>query len=168
MFIKNDRRFNLNAYLDGVYVDESGIQHPGFLLRDPDFRAAQGITEIEDPERGNDETQYTQELDVAPWIVITDKSPEQLEALLVSKLTTAVQNHLDDAAKEKGYDGILSAASYAAVANPFQAEAVSFLEWRSAVWAKAYEVLADVKAATRTAPTVEELIAELPARVVPV
>lgn len=167
MFVKNNKRFNLNGLLDGIFVDDNGIQHPGRLLRDPDFREAHGITEIADPELGNPETQYTQELDMEPWVIITDKSPEQLEEILKTKLTSAVQAHLDSEAQAKGYDNILSASSYAGFTNAFQAEAISFLEWRSAVWTYAYQVLADVKAATRTAPTVEELIAELPVRVVP-
>jgi hypothetical protein len=166
MFIKNNRRFNLNAYLDSIYIDENGTQHPGQLLRDPAFRESQGITEIADPERGNDETQYTQEIDVEPWVIITDKSPEQIKEITVSKLTTSIQSLLDSQAQEKGYDNILSACSYAGYANSFQAEAISFLEWRSACWTAGYQVLADVEAELRTAPTVEELLAELPARVV--
>lgn len=79
MFIKNNKRFNLHAYLDSGYVDDDGIQHPGYLLRDQEFRTKHGIEEIPDPIRGNDLTQYTQELDVAPWIVITDKSQAQLD-----------------------------------------------------------------------------------------
>jgi hypothetical protein len=166
MFIKNNRRFNLNAYLDSIYIDENGTQHPGQLLRDTSFRESQGITEIEDPERGDDETQYTQEIDVDPWVIITNKSPEQIKEITISKLTNAVQSKLDIDAQEKGYDSILSACSYAGFTNLFQAEGISFLEWRSACWSKCYQVLAEVEANTRTTPTVEELLAELPARVV--
>lgn len=80
MFVKDGKRFNIHAYLDGVYTDDNGIQHPGQLLRDPDFRASLGITEIADPARGDDATQYTQEIDVAPWVIIVDKTQEQLDA----------------------------------------------------------------------------------------
>lgn len=76
----------------------------------------------------------------------------------------AVQAHLDAGAQAKGYDNILSACSYAGYTNPFQTEGQSFVVWRGAVWAYCYEQLALVKAGTRTAPTVEELIAELPMR----
>ena len=78
-------------------------------------------------------------------------------------LITAVQNMLDNAAKAKGYDSILSACSYAAYPNPFQAEGQEFVAWRGAVWAKCYEILGEVEAGTRTAPTVSELLAELAA-----
>ena len=76
---------------------------------------------------------------------------------------TAVQNMLDNAAKAKGYDSILSACSYAAYPNPFQAEGQEFVAWRGAVWAKCYEILAEVEAGTRPVPTVSELLAELAA-----
>ena len=43
---------------------------------------------------------------------------------------------------------------------------LSFRAWRSAVWAKGYEILAQVQAGERAIPTEEELIAELPGLVV--
>lgn len=161
MFIRNGRRFNLDGLLDAVFVDDQGIQHPGQLLRDPAFRAQHGIEEIPDPIRGNDDVEYTQEIDVAPYIIITPKSPEQIEEILKTKLSQAVQGYMDEEAQLKGYDGILSAASYAGYTNAFQAEGISFANWRSACWTYCYQVLADVKAGTRTAPTKEELLAEL-------
>lgn len=85
----------------------------------------------------------------------------------VRAYTDAVQAQLDAEAQAHGYDGVLSAASYAAVAGPFQAEGVSFAAWRSACWAYCYAVLAEVQAQTRPQPTVAELLAELPARVLP-
>ena len=75
----------------------------------------------------------------------------------------AVQNMLDNAAKAKNYDSILSACSYAAYPNPFQAEGQEFVAWRGAVWAKCYEILGEVEAGTRPAPTVPELLAEIAA-----
>ena len=79
----------------------------------------------------------------------------------------AVQNMLDNAAKAKGYDSILSACSYAAYPNPFQAEGQEFVAWRGAVWAKCYEILGEVEAGTRPVPTVSELLAELAATATP-
>lgn len=165
MFVRNGRRFNLDAYLGSVWIDDEGTQHPGVLLRDPDFRAQHGIEEIEDPPRGNDETEYTQEIDVPPYIVITPKSPEQIEQAISARLTTAVQAHLDAEAQLKGYDNILSACSYASVVNPFQQEAISFLNWRSACWEYCYQLLADIKAGTKAIPTSKDLISSLPARI---
>ena len=93
--------------------------------------------------------------------------PEFTEEELIERnkqmALTAVQNTLDNAAKAKGYDSILSACSYAAYPNPFQAEGQEFVAWRGAVWAKCYEILAEVEAGVRPAPTVSELLAELAA-----
>ena len=101
------------------------------------------------------------------WIA-EGNTPEQYTVDEIAEQTkqmalTAVQNMLDNAAKAKGYDSILSACSYAAYPNPFQAEGQEFVAWRGAVWAKCYEILGEVGAGTRTAPTVSELLAELAA-----
>ncbi|MDO8931478.1 MAG: hypothetical protein Q7U97_03710 [Rhodocyclaceae bacterium] len=80
--------------------------------------------------------------------------------------TRAVQSALDVEAKARGYDNILSACSYAAVANPFQAEGAAFLNWRSAVWAYCYAQLAAVQAG-QPQPSVEALVAGIPALVLP-
>lgn len=167
MHVRNGKRFNLDGLLGSVFVDDQGNQHPGQLLRDPDFRAQHGIEEIPDPVRGDDDIEYTQEIDVAPYVIITPKTAEQIEAVVTHKLTQAVQEVLDEEARTRGYDNILSACSYAGFVNSFQAEGISFANWRSACWEHCYQVLNAVKANTRTAPTKAELIAELPARVAP-
>lgn len=165
MFVRNNRRFNINAFLDRVFVDDTNIQHPGRLLLDPNFRAQHGITEIPDPIRGNDETEYTQEIDVEPWVIITPKSTDQIQAIAETRLKSDVQSYLDEGARALGYDNILSACSYASTPNSFQAEGTSFLNWRSACWEHCNQVVIDVKAGNRAIPTREELIAELPDRV---
>jgi len=92
------------------------------------------------------------------------KPPEQIQ----KEMTDAVQRHLDNTAKTRGYDGILSLASYATSTNPTSsAEGQAGVAWRDAVWAYCYQVLADVQANARTIPTEEALIAELPAMVWP-
>jgi hypothetical protein len=93
----------------------------------------------------------------------------EIEVAKIAAAETAVQKLLDDAAKAEGYDGILSAASYAAlpVGEPFQAEGAAFALWRAKCWARCYEVLAAVKAGTRDEPTIDELLAEMPALVLP-
>jgi uncharacterized protein YodC (DUF2158 family) len=90
---------------------------------------------------------------------------EELQSQLKSSLEQAVQDYLDNEAQRLGYDDILSACTYASASNPFQAEGQSFVSWRGNVWATCYQILADVEAGIRAAPTKEELLAELPIRI---
>ncbi|MEQ1663163.1 MAG: hypothetical protein ABL877_10765 [Thiobacillus sp.] len=87
---------------------------------------------------------------------------------IVFNLTNVVQAYLDATARTRNYDGILSLCSYAASTNPtFGAEGLAGVAWRDAVWASCYSILAAVQAGTRTVPTADELMAELPAMVWP-
>ena len=81
----------------------------------------------------------------------------------------ATQSHMDAAAREHGYDNIATAASYAdePAVTKFQREGKAFREWRSMVWALCYDMLAKYKAGAIEKPTVEQLVAALPALVIP-
>lgn len=94
-------------------------------------------------------------------------TPPAPPPLTVADYTQAVQNHLDAAARQRNYDNIVSACSYAAAPNVFQAEGIAYLNWRASVWQTCYGVLGAVEQALRPAPTIVELIAELPALVLP-
>ena len=83
-------------------------------------------------------------------------------AQIQAALTTAVQAHLDASAKARGYDDIVSACSYAGAPNPFQEEAITFLQKRAACWQYGYQVLAECEAGTRAIPSSDELLGELP------
>ena len=90
-------------------------------------------------------------------------SPAELLEIQKQELIQAIQDHMDTAAKAKGYDSILSACSYASVVNTFQQEGIDFLTWRSACWTLGYSTLTDVENNVIPAPTVPEMIALLPA-----
>ena len=80
-----------------------------------------------------------------------------------SRLTSAIQSTLDEKAQERGYDSILSLCTYAtSTIAKFADEGQAGVSWRDEVWAKGYTILADVEAGTRSIPTVDELLAELP------
>lgn len=87
--------------------------------------------------------------------------------LLVREFDAAIEAHLRDEAVAAGYTNIERACMYAAAANPFQAESQSFVSWAGNVWAYCQQELAKVQAGTRPTPTVEQIISELPARVIP-
>ncbi|WP_370832558.1 hypothetical protein [Phascolarctobacterium faecium] len=80
-----------------------------------------------------------------------------------AQLTNAVQNYMDETVKTRNYDNIHTACTYSTSTDSiFAAEGVACVRWRDAVWRKCYELLSEVNAGTRTIPTAEELIAELP------
>lgn len=83
-------------------------------------------------------------------------------ASLQSQIERAIQLVLDRKAGEYGYDGIISACSYAGYDNPYQAEGQAFLQWRGSVWQYCYDQLGEIEAGNRDEPTVEDFIAELP------
>jgi hypothetical protein len=85
-------------------------------------------------------------------------------ALTEAEATKAVQRHLDSTAQSRGYDDIKSAVGYVGDPNPtFDAEGVAFRAWRSAVWAKCFELLAAQQAGTFNPIEADEVIAQLPA-----
>lgn len=100
-------------------------------------------------------------------VAIPEPTVEEIQERIQKQLTDAVQHVLDSKAQELNYDNCLSVCSYidTGVAK-FDAEGKAFRAWRSAVWAKGYEILAEVQEGKREIPTEEELIAELPELVI--
>lgn len=89
--------------------------------------------------------------------------PAPVEQVIAS-VQQAVQTRLDDFARMRNYDGIMSAATYAASAVPkFAAEGQYAVQARDATWAACYQIMADVQAGMRAMPSVEQVLSELPA-----
>lgn len=75
-------------------------------------------------------------------------------AALQSAIIGGAQQRLDDFARTRNYDGILSLCTYATDTNPrFAAEGQCGVQSRSATWAALYTILAEVTAGTRPVPT---------------
>lgn len=116
-------------------------------------------------------------LDCMPGLIDADKfhgdigdswangvfTPAQTPMPTVADYTDAIQNMLDTTAQEHGYDGILSACSYASssVAR-FRAEGLGCFEWRDAVWNAAAILLKSVETAQMQQPTIAAMLAMLP------
>jgi hypothetical protein len=84
-------------------------------------------------------------------------TPEQIKGLAIR----AIQLQLDDFARTRGYDSLLSACSYAASSIPkFAAEARCCLDLRDTTWATAANLLAASDPASP--PTVAQVLAALP------
>lgn len=104
--------------------------------------------------------------DVGTDELFSKDRPEVIESAceLCARFSSAIQKHLDEFAKTRGYDSIISACTYADSTIPaFKAEGVYAVSARDATWVTGCEILNAVNDGTRAAPTVEELIAELPA-----
>ena len=91
------------------------------------------------------------------------------------KYTVLIQRILDGEAYKLGYtgpnEGISGACNSVCTyidtgVQKFDDEGRAFRTWRSAVWAKGYEILDDVKAGKMAIPTEEELIELLPELVI--
>lgn len=91
---------------------------------------------------------------------ITD---EQRKASIKATLLKAVDNYMDKTVQERGYDNIAKCVTYEGDEDPiFNAEGTAAKKWRSRVYRKLYNVLAEVESGVRPIPTEKELIAELP------
>ncbi|MFM9928209.1 hypothetical protein VLK31_34940 [Variovorax sp. H27-G14] len=84
--------------------------------------------------------------------------------ITIADVQKAVQERLDNFARTRNYDGILSACTYVSSAVPkFQAEGDAAVEARDETWHACYEILANVQGGHRPMPTLGEVLAELPA-----
>ncbi|WP_448125686.1 hypothetical protein [Pseudomonas veronii] len=81
----------------------------------------------------------------------------------------SVQAFLDATAKTAGYNDLKDVITYADEPSvpKFQADGVAFRTWRSLCWAYCYDQLTAIEQGQRKTPTSAELVAELPALVLP-
>ena len=138
---------------DGSYVINEGMYH---VPNEGEY--AELWAKVDEYAKANPD-KVTKEVEPEP----EEPTPEEIQ----KQLTDAVQRVLDSKAQELNYDTCLSVCSYIDTGVPkFDAEGKAFRAWRSAVWAKGYEILAQVQSGERSIPTEEELIAELPVLVI--
>lgn len=106
--------------------------------------------------------QWTQVWNVMP--LSAEEISMQQRALRAS-IVASTQLRLDSFAQTRGYDGILSACSYATSTVPkFKAEGQYCVEARDATWAKLTDMLAEIEAGTRPVPSgFADIEPELPA-----
>jgi hypothetical protein len=74
----------------------------------------------------------------------------------------AIQRHIDLKAQSLGFDDINSVAKYIGFTNTYQTDALSLAQWTVSVWEYVEAELVKMESGTRTIPTVDEAILELP------
>ncbi len=80
----------------------------------------------------------------------------------ITDYENAIQNLVDETARERQFRDGVTLASYTASTKPkWAAEAQAFVAWRDNVWFYAYGELAKVQAGQRPQPTVEQFLAEI-------
>jgi hypothetical protein len=101
---------------------------------------------------------------------IEDANPEDFPppsrdpAEVQAEIVDATQKRLDDFARTRNYDGILSACTYASSSVPkFAAEGQYCVDARDNTWATLYTILGEVQAGTRPVPTgFDDIVGDLP------
>lgn len=101
----------------------------------------------------------------AEWDAMEAAHAAESAQRLISEITSATQSRLDAFARTRGYDGILSAATYATSSVPkFQSEGQYCVDARDSTWATLYAIMADVQSGNRQMPSgYADIEAELPA-----
>ena len=134
------------------------------------FESAEGYDWVNSSDRPayNPDTQYLEESDpqlvdngwYQTWVIKEFTEEEIASRLsvktkaLMSDVVTSTQQRLDDFAKTRNYDGILSACTYAtSPTTKFATEGQYCVEARDATWATLYTIMAEVEAGTRPMPS---------------
>lgn len=156
-------------------VDDLGVQTDIIMHADIDelfWLDDHGFTRKDDEEtqiESLDESvaqHYIRQFDAA--YAQAQPTPEEQQAMLIERFRSAIQSWMDGEAVKLGYDNVLSACSYISTGNPkFDAEGEGFRQWRSAVWAKGYELIDEVISGKREVPDdPSEVISLLPELVI--
>ncbi|MGE4337467.1 MAG: hypothetical protein AB7E55_16010 [Pigmentiphaga sp.] len=102
-------------------------------------------------------------------VPVPPPSAGEVLAALINDITNATQKRLDDFARTRNYDDILSACTYASSTVPkFQSEGQYCVNARDSTWATLYTIMAEVEAGTRPMPvSFADVEPDLPALVWP-
>ncbi len=101
-------------------------------------------------------------LDYTPEQIASNKAESQRR--MIETYVKIAQDRLDDFAKTRNYEGILSACTYASSSVlKFASEGQYALLARDTTWAACYALMGEVQAGTHAVPTTAEFEAVLPA-----
>lgn len=92
-------------------------------------------------------------------------NPVPTQAEQFKAIERAFEKHMDAVAKADGWDNRWTCVARAGYANPWQVKGIKFAQWMDACWVVAIQAQNDVIAGTRTIPTPEQAVLELPVMV---
>ncbi|MGP1484899.1 MAG: hypothetical protein ACTTJC_02170 [Campylobacter sp.] len=88
---------------------------------------------------------------------------EEILKIRCEEFLSNVDEILNQEARKKGYDSIVTAVSYAGYENSFQAEGIKFGKWRSQVYEWGYALLKEIESGKRSLPqSFEEIKNDMP------
>jgi hypothetical protein len=94
--------------------------------------------------------------------VNAEKQMEYETNNVLNELESTVEEHINNKAKELGYNNIDSIAKYMVEGNPFKDECVELSLWTASCWNTAFNIQQEVLSNSRGIPSKEELLLELP------
>ena len=100
---------------------------------------------------------------VTDWVQDLGQEGNPNDEQKMDMIKRAIQLNLNVQARELGFDGINSIAKYMGFDNKYRADAESLARWTVSVWEYAEAELVKMQEGSRTVPTVDEAILELPA-----
>lgn len=143
-------------------IDDDGLVHRTVVMAEDDVAAVAS--------RNNWGVEITDAV-IAARGAVENPMPRPIEPTMPvteADFAAAIQRHIDNKARLRGYGDGYGIASYVTSTVPSWAlEAQTFVAWRDAVWIYAYGEMAKVQAGKRAQPTIPALVAELPAIVWP-
>jgi len=139
-FIKG-QRFNIDIWL------EDNHSQRGVIGQDEDNNDIYG-----------DYYKYYNE-DLTPNL---EKTMLEDKANTLHAMETAIQEYVDNQAKELGYDDMNSTAKYLRPSSPYYNEAIKLGDWCDAVWAEAFTAQNEIESGAIEMLTVSELLSRLP------
>lgn len=132
-----------------------------------EFLAEQGYAKVNAFKAHDSATQKLVNADPyyeAPWVYtvqVVDKTDDEIAAdqaaktkVLQDSIVAATQQRLDDFARTRNYDGILSACTYASsTVSKFQIEGQYCVVARDNTWEKLYQIMGEIQSGVRPMPS---------------
>lgn len=96
------------------------------------------------------------------------RTPQLTQAQQFTAIEHRIEQHMDSVAQSDKWDNRWTCSARAGYVNPWQARAIIFAQWMDACWLYTIQEQQKVIAGTRTMPTPDQAVIELPAMIWPI